>query len=76
MLPVVTADIRDEVEHIFAESSEDWKRDMIHHLKEDNPEVNSLLLNFAQASSDPKKVIMAGYLVYKALERASENEMI
>ncbi len=76
MLPVVTADIREELERIVENASDEWKREMVHHLKEDNPEVNSLLLNLAQNSQDAKRVILAGYLVYKALEVADENETI
>jgi hypothetical protein len=74
VLPVVTSDIRETLEEIVQNSSDEWKREMVHHLKEDNPELNSLLLTLAQNSSDAKKVILAGYLVYKALEIAEENE--
>lgn len=76
MLPVVTSDIRGELEALTQNTPDEWKREMVHHLKEDNPEINTLLLNLAQNSSDAKRVILAGYLVYKALERAEENEGI
>lgn len=76
MLPVVTSDIREHLEGIVENGSEEWKRDMVHHLKEDNPELNSLLLNLAQDAQDAKKVILAGYMVYKALEIAEQNEMV
>lgn len=75
MLPVVTSDIRETLQDVIDNpNNEDWKREMIHHLKEDNPEVNSILLNLAQGSSDAKRVILAGYLIYKALEMAEEYE--
>ncbi len=76
MLPVVTSDIREELEALIKEAPDEWKREMVQHMKEDNPELNSLLLNLAQGSSDAKRVILAGYLVYRALERAEENEGI
>lgn len=76
MLPVVTAEIRESLEAIVQGPSDEWKREMVHHLKEDNPEINSLLLTLAQDSKDAKRVILAGYLVYKALELAEENENI
>ncbi len=76
MLPVVTADILESLEEVIQGSSDEWKREMVHHLKEDNPEVNSLLLNLAQDSPDAKKVILAGYLVYKALEIADQIQDI
>jgi hypothetical protein len=76
VLPVVTSDIRKTLEEIVVNNSDEWKREMVHHLKEDNPELNSLLLGLAQDSSDAKKIILAGYLVYKALEIAEEQEGI
>jgi hypothetical protein len=74
MLPVVTEATRGLVDQILTGDLNAWKKDMIHHLKEDNPEINGLLLELAQNSSDPKTVILAGYLVYKALELAQDDE--
>jgi hypothetical protein len=74
VLPVITSDIREQVEALLAEHADEWKREMVHHLKEDNPEVNSLLLNIANGSADPKGIVMSGYLVYKALELAYAAE--
>jgi hypothetical protein len=76
VLPVVTPTIRESLEEVIQNPTDEWKREMVHHLKEDNPEINTLLLSLAQGSSDAKKVILAGYLVYKALEIAEENEGI
>jgi hypothetical protein len=76
MLPVVTSDIREQLESAIETGSEEWKREMVHHLKEDNPEINSLLLNLANDAHDAKKVILAGYMVYKALEIAEQNELV
>ncbi|MCA9788535.1 MAG: hypothetical protein KC476_02015 [Cyanobacteria bacterium HKST-UBA06] len=75
MLPVVTADIRESVEQAIEANPDEWKREMIHHIKEENPELNSLLLTMAQNAQDPKHVIMAGYMVYKALEIAEASEL-
>jgi hypothetical protein len=74
LLPVVTPETRKKLDEYIAKSEEQWKREMIHHLKEENPEINSLLLELAQNSTDPKNVVMAGYLVYKALEMAQTEE--
>jgi len=74
MLPVVTETTRLTLDKLTAGNIDDWKRRMIHHLKEDNPEVNTLLLELAQKSSDPKSVILAGYMVYQALELALNEE--
>ena len=74
MLPVVTEKIRSALESLFSKDTETWKKGMVHHLKEDNPEINSLLLSLAQGSEDPKSVITAGYLVYNVLELATKEE--
>ncbi len=74
MLPVITPDIREALEKVIQDTPEDWKKEMVHHLKEDNPEINSLLLSLAQDSPEAKKIILAGFMVYKALEMAEEKE--
>jgi hypothetical protein len=71
---VVTEHIRKQLEEVIEQDSESWKRQMIHHLKEENPEINSLLLDIAQKSQDPKSVIIAGYMIYKVIELAQEEE--
>ncbi len=47
---------------------------MLQYLRNENPEINSILLDLAQQSLDPKMVIQAGYKVYRALELAFESE--
>lgn len=75
MLPVVSEEARQEILHLILTAENNWKKEMIHHLKEENPEINALLIDLAQTSQDPKKVVLAGYAVYKALEMAQDEEM-
>ena len=72
MLPILTEDIRLQIMEDLRRDDQAWKKAMVHRLKEENPEVNTLLLEWAQESNDPKAVIMAGYLVYQALEASME----
>lgn len=79
MLPIISESIKDDLlavmgDHAPVEAKAEWKKTMIHHLKDENPEVNALLLALAQTSSDPKTVVLAGYAIYKALELAQEEE--
>ncbi len=74
MLPVITEQTRLTIEKMLAEDEAGWKKQMVHRLKAENPEINSLLLELAQKSSDPKAVIVAGYLIYDALEMAHKEE--
>ena len=74
MLPVVTEETRRTLETNITSNEESWKKEMVHRIKVENPEINSLLLTLAQDSDDPKLVIKAGYMVYNALEIAQKDE--
>jgi hypothetical protein len=77
VLPIVTEETRKLLEDVVQKDEKVWKKEMINHIKEENPEINSLLLEVANNCPDDftkKKVILAGYLVYKALEMAQEEE--
>lgn len=76
MLPIVTGNIREALEELINTPNEEWKRAMVARLKEDNPEINSILLSLAQGATDPKKIVLAGYMVYHALELAEQQEQI
>ena len=48
---------------------------MIHYIKEENPEVNTSILEAARNTElDPKAVALGAYMVYRMLELASEEE--
>jgi len=74
VLPLITEEIR---ESIFAEIAEDvhgWRKKMIHYFKEDNPEVNSAIIQIATFTDlDPKAVATGAYMIYKMLEIAAKN---
>ncbi|MFN8614974.1 MAG: hypothetical protein U0003_03570 [Vampirovibrionales bacterium] len=76
MLPIVTEELFNVLKAQLEASPEDWKRAMVAKIREDNPEINSLLLDVAQAMNlgDPKSIILGGYLVYAALELAERAE--
>ncbi|MBY0449149.1 MAG: hypothetical protein K2X01_00805 [Cyanobacteria bacterium] len=74
MLPVVSEANRKALEALLEEDPDAWKKQMIHYIKEENPEVNTILVDLAQRSQDPKAVIMAGFFVYQALDLAAREE--
>lgn len=74
MLPVVTEETCAQLERTLQEDAEGWKKSMVHRLKEENPEINTLLLALAQQSKDPKSVIMAGYMVYGVLDLSHDAD--
>ena len=74
MLPIVTEPIRSQIIQLLTDTPAEWKREMVHRLKQVNPEVNAMLLDVAQQSSDPKGAVLAGFAVYQALELAMTDE--
>ena len=48
---------------------------MIHYIKEENPEVNSAIIELANKTGlDPKAVATGAYAIYKMLETAFEEQ--
>ena len=82
MQPLISAE---NVEKVINEIMSDigtWRKDMIHYIKDENPELNSAIIEIAQKTDlDPKAVATGAYMAYKLLENeggeydfASENE--
>ena len=64
MLPIITEDMSAE---IFTETFQDvqaWSKNMVQYLKEENPEINSAILEVAKndESIDLKAVALVAYL--------------
>ncbi len=51
-----------------------WRKSMIHYIKDENPEINTAIIEIAQKTSlDPKAVATGAYMVYKLLENEASN---
>ena len=77
MLPLIT---EEQSSLVFAEVFQDvrmWRKNMIQYIKEENPEVNTSILEAKKNTElDPKAVALGAYMVYRMLELASdEGEM-
>jgi len=74
MLPLIT---EDQSSLVFAEVFQDvrmWRKNMIQYIKEENPEVNTSILEAAKNTElDPKAVALGAYMVYRMLELASDE---
>lgn len=74
-LPLITEEMGAEV---FGEVFEDvntWRKTMIHYIKDENPEVNTAIIEAANKTSlDPKAVALGAYMTYKLLELAAKEE--
>ena len=65
MLPLIT---EEQSSLVFAEVFQDvrmWRKNMIQYIKEENPEVNTSILEAAKNTElDPKAVALGAYMVY------------
>ena len=64
---------------VFSEAFQDvqaWRKNMVQYLKEENPEINSAILEVAKFDEniDLKAVALGAYLSYRLLEIATEND--
>ena len=78
MLPIITEEMSSE---IFTEAFQDvqaWRKNMVQYMKEENPEVNTAILEVAKHDEniDLKAVALGAYLSYRMLELATENDAL
>ena len=75
MLPIVT---QEQAGLCFAEIFQDvhtWRKKMIHYIKDENPEINSAIIEAAQNTElDPKAIALGAYMAYILLETAAKEE--
>ncbi|MBE7703040.1 MAG: hypothetical protein E7Z89_03205 [Cyanobacteria bacterium SIG28] len=76
MLPIITEELATE---IFGEVFQDipaWRKNMVQYLKEENPEINTAILEVAKYDEgiDLKAVALGAYLSYRLIELAAEND--
>lgn len=75
MLPIIT---EEQSSLIFAEIFQDvhaWRKQMIHYIKDENPEINSAIIEAANNTElDPKAVALGAYMTYKLLETAMKED--
>lgn len=78
MLPVIS---EENAAQIFSEIFKDmpaWRKQMIHYIKEENPEINTAIIEAANRTDlDPKAVALGAYMTYILIELAmKENESL
>ena len=75
MLPIIS---EEHASLVFAEIFQDvhsWRKKMIHYLKEENPEINTAIIEAANNTElDPKAVALGAYMTYMLLEAASQED--
>ena len=75
MLPIISEENFQTVLEDLLIDAHSWRKSMIHYIKEDNPEVNSAIVELANKTDlDPKAVATGAYAVYKMLELAFNEQ--
>lgn len=71
MLPIVSEENFQSVIDELLLDIPTWRKSMIHYIKDENPEINSAIVELANKTDlDPKAVATGAYAVYKMLEAA------
>ncbi len=74
MLPVITEEIAQSVFNDIFIDMPQWRKKMIHYLKEENPEVNTAIIEAANKTGlDPKAIALGAYMSYILLETAEKE---
>ena len=74
MLPVITEEIAQNVFNEVFEDMPQWRKKMIHYIKDENPEINSAIIEAANKTElDPKAIALGAYMSYLMLELAAKE---
>ena len=74
MLPIISEETAIKVfEQVFKDMPA-WRKEMIHYLKEENPEINTAIIEAANKTSlDPKAIALGAYISYQLIETAAKD---
>lgn len=78
MLPIISEEIATKTFSEIFKDMPKWRKEMIHYLKEENPEINTAIIEAADKTDlDPKAVALGAYMTYRLIELAmKENETL
>ena len=78
MLPIITEELTTEVFGEVFQDVQAWRKNMVQYLKEENPEINTAILEVAKYDEaiDLKAVALGAYLSYRLIETAVENDSL
>ena len=77
MLPIIDEEVIENVLGDVMGDIHSWRKKMIHYIKDENPEINTAIIELAQKSDlDAKAVATGAYMTYILLEKASERDGI
>lgn len=75
MLPIISEEIATKAFSEIFKDMPKWRQNMIHYLKEENPEINTAIIEAAgKTDLDPKAVALGAYMTYLLLELATKEQ--
>lgn len=75
MLPIVSEETAAKIFSEIFKDMPEWRKKMIHYLKEENPEINTAIIEAANNTDlDPKAVALGAYMTYVLLELALKED--
>ncbi len=71
MIPVISEENSAAVFSQIFKDMPEWRKKMIHYIKEENPEINTAIIEAANNTDlDPKAVALGAYMTYTLIETA------
>ena len=75
MLPLISEEVSGKIFDIIFKDVNTWRKSMIHYIKDENPEINTAIIEAANKTSlDPKAVALGAYMTYKLIEEAAKDQ--
>ncbi len=75
MLPLISVENVEDIVELILSNPSDWRKEMIHYIKDENPELNTAIVELAQKGGfEPKALATGAYVAYKLLEKEAELE--
>lgn len=75
MLPEIDIENCNEVLDKILADTGGWRKTMIHYIKDENPELNSAIIELANKTDlDPKAVATGAYMAYSMIEIAAKKQ--
>jgi len=75
LLPLITEESRESAFNEIFQDVNAWRKEMIHSIKEKNPEINAAIIEAANKTElDPKSIALGAYMTYRMLELSEESE--
>lgn len=76
MLPVISEEDSALIFNQIFQDMPAWRKKMIHYIKDENPEINTAIIEAANHTDlDPKAIALGAYMTYLLIETAvKEND--